>query len=439
MESATFPSSPPKSAPSISTRPSKSGPRISGGHRIPTKRALRRVLLVLLGILIGGTAVFFLQKKARGNVAIAEELGTRAKPGPWGELYTVPFTIAAPDELIPVRSLESGGTHWVFRNSARSEVSQLLESAGVSSELRDRLLSPSVAQMKGVDLEMSPTPGMIMELPDKARFTVYRALAQFPANRSAFSFIHKDTVHDRFDNSGVSEDTLSLFHKFCCEHGDYLVLGGLPALLSQIPDYDEKIRFMKALTRQKTMLVRLRITPGSDVKELVKYWGKGRWAPKVRTLLDSIDRVPGSTFVGLTAMMPPLPASQLYFYPLAQNVAAPRSTQAHDCHWTSLNFFQDPSETMPVDPESFVAEVSGSYFPISGDPAFGDLLTLSKPDGEIVHSAIFIADEIVYTKNGATPIFPWTFSTVPDLLRQYSFHAPDGQQLTLRFFRNKNF
>ncbi len=369
----------------------------------------------------------------------AEELGTAVKPGPWGELYTVPFTIAAPDELIPVRSLESGGTHWVFKNSARSEISQLLESAGVPSEQREAVLAPAVAQVSGVDLEISPTPEMIMALPDNARLTIYRKLAQFPENRPSFSFIHRDTLRDRFDNSGVSEETLALFHKFCCEHGDYLVLGGLPALLSQIRDYDEKIRFMKALTRQKTMLIRLRITPSSDVKELVKYWGKGRWAPKVRTLLESIDRVPGSTFIGLTAMMPPLPASQLYFYPLAQTVAASGTTQLHDCHWTSLNFFQDPSETVAVNQASFVAELAGSYFAISGDPTFGDLLILAKPDGEIVHSAVFIADEIVYTKNGATPIFPWTFSTVMDVLRQYSFHAPDGQQLTLRYFRNKNF
>ena len=62
---------------------------------------------------------------------------------------------------------------------------------------------------------------------------------------------------------------------------------------------------------------------------------------------------------------------------------------------------------------------------------------MTKPDGEIVHSAVVIADEIVFTKNGATAIYPWMFATVPDLLKQYSFLAPDGQQLTLRYFRSK--
>ena len=31
----------------------------------------------------------------------------------------------------------------------------------------------------------------------------------------------------------------------------------------------------------------------------------------------------------------------------------------------------------------------------------------------------------------------WMLSTIPDLLMQYSFHAPEGQQLKVGYFRNK--
>ena len=194
---------------------------------------------------------------------------------------------------------------------------------------------------------------------------------------------------------------------------------------------------MKALTRQKTMLVRLRVTKDSDLKMLSAYWGKGRWAPSIRTLLEAIDRVPGDTFSSIIALLPPLPGSQIYSYPVVQSTQLNSTAPIRDCHWTSLNFFSDPAETRPVDAASFMREIATDYFPISGDPTFGDIIILAKPDGEIVHSAVFIADEIVFTKNGATPIFPWMFSTVPDLLKQYSFLAPEGQQLTLRYFRNK--
>jgi hypothetical protein len=394
------------------------------------------VLLVLAGVILGALGAYWIPHKDH-NAEIASELGTRAKSGPWGELYTVPFSITAPDELLPVRALESAGTHWVFKNCTPSKVSQLLESADLPEDQRTRLLSPPVAQINGNDLELTPTPEMVVDLPDKARQVIYRELAQFPENRSAFTFLHKDSLGDRFDGSGLSRDSLALFHKLCCEHGEYLVLGGLPALLSKLPDYEEKLRLLKALTRQKTMFVRLRVTPESDPKALAAYWGKGRWAPNIRTFLEAIDHVPNGTFTSLIALLPPMPSSVLYFYPVAESSrTGTAAAVVHDCHWTSLNFFRDPSDTIAVDSATFMHELATDHFAISGDPSYGDIVILAKPDGGIVHSAIYIADDIVFTKNGATTIYPWMFSTVPDLLKQYSFLAPEGQQLKLVYYRN---
>lgn len=408
----------------------------SAGPRIPPRSLLRKLLLVVAGIAIGALGVHFFPHDPPGTVP-SSELGTRVRPGAWGELYAVPFVIAAPDELLPVHTIESGGTHWLFKNCTASEISNLLETAGMSSDERLALLAPAVSQVNGIDLEMAPTPGMVAALPEKARAAIYHKLAQFPENRSAFFFLHKDTLADRFDDSGIAADTLALFHRFCITHGDYLVFGGLPAMLAQIPSYEEKVRFVKALTRQRTMLVRLRVTKNSDLRTLTEYWGKGAWAPNIRTILEGVERVPGGTFMSIMALLPPLPASQLYFYPMVQSNPLNGPAPLRDCHWTSLNFFSDTADTKAVDSSTFAKMIATEYSPISGDPRYGDILLLATPDGEILHSAVFIADEIVFTKNGATPIYPWMLSTVPDLLKQYSFHVPDGQKLTLRYFRSK--
>ena len=429
----------PSSIPQRSSAPSpriSTFPGVAANRPAPARRVLRKVLLLLAGITIGALAARFIPRQEH-SAEIAAELGTLAKPGPWGEIYTVPFIIAAPEELLPVRTIESGGTHWVFKNSTVLEISHLLESADLPADQRDALLAPDVAQLVGINLELTPTPGMVASLPAKARAAIYRRLAQFPENRPAFFFIHKDTLGDRFDASGIAKDTLALFHKFCCEHGDYLVFGGLPAMLAQLPSYEEKVRFVKALTRQKTMLIRLRVTKDSDLKTLSRYWGKGVWASNIRTILESLERVPGGTFASIMTLLPPLPASQLYFYPIVQSNPLNGPAVVRDCHWTSLNFFRDTTDTKPVETANFTKELAADYFPIAGDPSYGDVLILANPDGEILHSAVFIADEIVFTKNGATAIYPWMFSTVADLRKQYTFHAPDGQQLVLRYFRNK--
>lgn len=394
------------------------------------------MLLVLVGIGIGALAMRFLPSR-KADTVVASELGTRVRSGPWGELYTVPFVIAAPDELIPIRTLEAGGTHWIFKNTTVAEISNLLESSGMPAEQRAALLAPAVAQVNGIDLELAPTPEMIVAIPEKAREALYRKLGQFPENNSAFFFIHPDTLATRFDDSGIASETLALFHTLCCKHGDYLVFGGLPAMLAELPSYEEKARFMKALTRQKTMMVRLRVTKDSDLRALGEYWGKGVWAPNIRAILEGVERVPGGTFTSIMALLPPLPASQLYFYPMGQASSVNGAQQVRDCHWTSLNFFRDSGDTKSVNPANFAQELAANYFPISGDPRYGDVIILSVPSGEILHSAVFIADEIVFTKNGSTSIYPWMLSTIPDLLKQYSFHAPDGQQLKVSYFRNK--
>ena len=209
-------------------------------------------------------------------------------------------------------------------------------------------------------------------------------------------------------------------------------------MLTQLPTYEEKVRFMKALTRQRTMLLRVRLTRNSDLATLRSYWAHGPSATNTKAFLESmIQGGSGDTFVTLMTLLPPLPASLLYDYPLSHAATFEDASQIRDCHWTSLNFFRDPADEQPVDRANFPQLLAEHYYPVATDPRFGDLLILTKPDGDIVHSAVFIADDIVYTKNGATSFFPWMFSTVPDLLKQYSFLAPDGQQLALRYFRNK--
>jgi hypothetical protein len=429
------PSSLPRSAPAIPATPPKAG--IPRSTRIPGGRAFRKALLVLAGIGIGALATHFVHRNSRDG-EIPSEVGSPVPSGPWGELYRVPFTIAAPEELLSIQKIEARGTHWVFRNFTASELANLFESAGVPADQRDALLDPAVAHYAAADIELTPTPQMVVTLPGRARLAIYRQLAQFPENRADFHFIHKDTLGDRFDDSGVSGDTLALFHTCCCEHGDYLVLGGLPALLARIPDYAEKLRFMKALTRQKTMLLSIRVTKETDIKALENYWAKGQWAPSIRSILESVGRIPGGTFMNVMTLLPPLPAAELNFFPVVHNNPANSPAPVRDCHWTSLNFFRDPSEPQYTDPSTFSKEVAANYYSVSSDPRYGDVLIFSKPDGEIVHSAVFIADDIVFTKNGATAIFPWMLSTIPDLLKQYSFLAPDDQKLTLRYYRNKD-
>lgn len=412
-------------------------PATPARRRLPVRRTLRKVLFVLLGMFLGTLAVLFYQGKARRNT-LESELGTPVRTGPWGELYSTPITISAPEELLPVQAIEAAGVHWFFKGLDRRQLERFLNSAGVESSLAATLVASS-REVPGTEIiEMQPSSQAVIAIPDAARKKIYQRLARTPENQFAFTYLHKDTVADRIREDALSEKTISLFRKLSVEHEGYLVFGGMAALLAETPDLQEKIRFLKSLTRQHTMLLRLKVTKGTDVAALTKYWGKGPYAPQVRSILDALHEVPGGTFCSLLTILPPLPTAQAYNYPITLNQHSGSVLLNFDCHWTSLSFFHDSATTHPDDPAYLGKEIAENYALIADSPRFGDVLIMTLPGGEVIHSAVFIADDIFFTKNGSTAIYPWMFARLPDLLKQYSFRAPDGQQLVLQYFRNKS-
>jgi hypothetical protein len=49
---------------------------------------------------------------------------TMLKPGPWGTLDSFPMDIAAPVEILPLRTLEESQTHWFFGGFTPDELSE---------------------------------------------------------------------------------------------------------------------------------------------------------------------------------------------------------------------------------------------------------------------------------------------------------------------------
>lgn len=425
--------------PSARTLPTPSAPVL---HRRPFRLFSRFTALGLGAIILGSLAGFFIGNRVGFDQGadrrrLQPNGSTLCKPGPWGDLSYIPFTIAAPDDLLPVRTLESKGTHWFFKGYTPDSFVTFLQSTSLTPDQQHALLAPAVFHVQQDGIALTPTPDQVISLPDTARAQFYEVLARFPENETEIYFIHKDTLDERFSNSGVSFQTLGLFKHLSYQSGNYFVFSGLPALLSTLQTFPEKLAFVKALTRQRTMLLRLHITPKSDIPALTEYWGKGCWGTDVSTILQSLTAISTGTWMNILMVLPPLPTEEIYDYPTVVDNPLDGTPVNRDCHWTSLNFFRDVPDPNFGKPEFVLRELKDNYSPAPADPRYGDIVLFSKPDGTIIHSAVYIADDICFTKNGATIIYPWMLSTISDLLEQYSFQAPPGQSLTVSYFRNK--
>ena len=359
------------------------------------------------------------------------------KPGPWGELAYTPFTIAAPYDILPVRTLEAQGTHWFLKGYTVDSFVTLLQSTSLTLEQRQALLDPAVLHVRPTGIELTPPPDLVISLPDDVRGALYPIIAQFAENNSGIHFIHVNTIDERFSRGDVSPDTVALFKRLCYRRGNYLMFTGVPAVLSRLPTYEKKLAFVRALTRERTMLLQLHITPKVKVDALAQYWGKGDWDSDVRTVMDSLTVIPNGAWMDILLVLPPLPTAELYSYPTIADNPMDGPPVNRDCHWTSLNFFRDVPDPNFGKAEYAIKELKENYFPAPGDPIYGDVVLFAKPDGSIIHSAVYLADDICFTKNGGTIIHPWMLSTISDLLEQYSFQVAPDQKLTVTYFRNK--
>lgn len=402
------------------------------------RRGWRGVALLCVcafGAGLGIGACLLRGSAATGGASVAEG-AFPGRPGPWGVLSYTPISIAAPDELLPVHAWESMPLVWFWGGASPEEVSAFFVSLGLSAEQRAQLLQPAGVTVRPTGVELRPLREAVLALDPQARQAIYKRLAQYAENRNDFIYIPAAAVEEVWHRYGLSKKSMSLARQWSCAYGRYTVFFGISCILSSLPAYEEKVRFLKAMSRQPTYLLHLQVTPASDINALDRYWGKACWSTDVKAFLESVAAVRGGCWLDIMELLPPGPTSLLYTYPVPQNpLKGP--VLIHDCHWTSFNFFRDPPDERYAQSDFVLQHLKDDFFPVPADPRYGDLVLLTKPDGSIIHSAIFLADGFVYSKNGDTQMHPWLIGTIPDLLDQYSFQVPPNHKLNVVFFRNK--
>jgi hypothetical protein len=149
-------------------------------------------------------------------------------------------------------------------------------------------------------------------------------------------------------------------------------------------------------------------------------------------MLDSLSRVPGGTSIDITHFLPSFARQRIYTYPFP-SLAGDFTKQ--DCHWTSLNFFNSTPDDRFTVPAYTKSVVESQFEVIQDAPRFGDMMVIFTGETEIVHSAIYIADDIVFTKNGGMAVHPWMFMKLETMLERYSSVYLESGKLPYRFLR----
>jgi hypothetical protein len=259
---------------------------------------------------------------------------------------------------------------------------------------------------------------------------IYSQLARTKRNDfHAAPFVYRrGGFDDWFGHSGLSATTLELVKQVVYQRGAALCVSDLPELSVRITDRAERRRLIKTLSRSSALLMKLRVRPDSDPEALTGYWAQGWHVKDIGPLLESLTRVTNSVTIDVLHLLPPFARKRVNSYPtpLAPGQRAP------DCYWTAFNFFNDPPEDRYFDDNLWRRELQEDYQVVE-QPTFGDLVFLTRPDGVPIHCAVFVADDVVFTKNGANLRQPWKLMKLEDMLARY----PEDFPLRVAFFHAK--
>jgi hypothetical protein len=203
-------------------------------------------------------------------------------------------------------------------------------------------------------------------------------------------------------------------------------------ILRQLPDEAERLHLVKALSHQSAVLMGIRVWPDTDIDKLLGYWTwpGGVRLMNARPLLESLQRQRNGGAAGILYFLPPFARARLYTYPLPSQTGDPTM----DCHWSTMNFFNETPDNRFSDPAYTVAYLKNNFYKIAGATAYGDRIFLLDKNGNAIHSAVYLADDIVFTKNGNNFAQPWMLMHLKDLLAEYT----SDEQPEIAVYRNKD-
>ena len=339
-------------------------------------------------------------------------------PGPWGELEISPMYIEAPDYLLDTVQRPNSKPVWNFPGGTESSLRALFTKAGLTKAVQDRILDPQRMLKQGTLLTVFPPIDDLQAIPRETRSIIYAELAKSELNEFHANpiYIVGGNVDEWLRETGLRPKLQDLIRRMTWHTGSALAFSDLRTLLSQAESDEEVRHIFKTTTRRRTLLVRLKIGLGTDMKSLISYWSAGGRSLDIVPMLEALAGRGCETEIDITHLLPAIPRRRLYTYPTLDLATRGRMP---DCHWTSLNFFELTPKEYFLDLRLAANHLMQGYEKVSTPYRLGDVLVFMNPEGNAIHSCVYIADNIVFTKNGEKTLSPWLLKRQSDIEEIY--------------------
>ncbi len=397
----------------------------SGDICLCTGRRLLIVICVLCSSLTAVAQPPLPRTPAVANTAKWQPCGE----GPWGPMEKLRVTLDVAESRFPQDQTNPQTVRWFLPAGSPESLSQLLAGLGIKPDDRDAFLQQPI-QFRGRNAMLLPTDEFILGLDAAVRAAFYGFLGKSPSNElqhQPYQF-SGDDFETNLRSSRLSDQTRGVMRQLAYRSGDLILFADRDVLLRSIVNSSERHEAIRTLIRFPSYQVRLVLSPDTAVDTIAEYWSDGNSdhvLPMLQQLADC------SSQVSVAELLSPFAKSRLNTYP-QRNPSRPLS--GPDCFWTAANFFNELPDDAYFNPDIVASVIKHQYHPVE-TPRYGDLALFvsSSPTGGNVpiHAATYIADDLLFSKNGYHYWKPWVLNSKQELLAMYGIHT--GVQL--HYFR----
>jgi hypothetical protein len=359
---------------------------------------------------------------SRGMPLNAEGLPnpTETSTGRWGRLTSRAVMIEPSDNILTPDYFQPYSKAWYFTESVATNLKSFLTSAGLAPKQVRDLMATAEYNSDRKEYRVSPNRELILGMDPEVRAAIYAELANCELNtlqREPFR-MRTDSADTWFQGCGLRPEVVAMMKQMLYRRGPFLMFSDPGVLMSELSSDVERRVAMRTLFRQRALFCSIHIEPGDDVDALARYWGSGGRMSVVQPLIDSMADAGGGD-LDVALLLPPLARSFLYSY------RRPDDTVFRDCHWTSLNYFRAAPDDRFADMETATATFVSDYTVVTATNYLpGDVVVLQSEDGQVIHTCNYIADGVVFTKNGGTAHRPWVLLDLDTVIDLYSLKGP---------------
>ncbi len=425
---------------SISRKPASSGTPDQPVYVVPRAWLGTLVVLAVVPWIVVAAVYFWRAPESVPDAPAQVVQAARAvATGPWGRITRTSIVISPPLELIADdwgREADAG-KYWFFPETGMPAAQGFLASTGLAPQLVSELLATARPEPQINGLVMLPSPRFLLGIAPDVREKLYTQLAGSALNvNAAHAFRYAGTsADDWLGRAPIAPATRRAVDPLIYRHGQHVYLADVDLVRTLVEDVDERRRLAKALLRQSTVRARLEVQDVSEVPGLVDYWGRGGRRLDIRPLIESVVGAGADQSIDLIHLLPAVARENLYRYPRRTALDFERPALAN-CLWTALNFFEAEPDDRYLDVAVAVKQLREQYYLVQNGPEFGDIIVMVDERGNIFHAVNYLADDLVFTKNGVSPLAPWVILPLDTVIDYYRTRS---EKPKLLYHRRKDF